>query len=75
MAGDDGVGIVIARRAREMCERTEVEVRFKEVHGKTEVTVEPFSGRLIVALWILLALLVFGGAALFVWMNRSLPHA
>ncbi len=26
MAGDDGVGIAIARRAREMCERTDVEV-------------------------------------------------
>ena len=26
LAGDDGVGIAIARRAREMCERTDVEV-------------------------------------------------
>jgi hydrogenase maturation protease len=26
MAGDDGVGIAIARRAREMCERADVEV-------------------------------------------------
>jgi hypothetical protein len=41
---------------------------------QADVAVEPFSRRLIVALWLLVALLVLGGAALFIWLNRSLPH-
>jgi hypothetical protein len=40
-----------------------------------DVAVEPFSGRLILILWILLAILVFGGAWLLIWVNRSFPHA
>jgi hypothetical protein len=41
---------------------------------QADVAVEPFSGWLIVTLWSLVALLVLGGAALFIELNRSLPH-
>lgn len=42
---------------------------------QADIAVEPFSGRLIVTLWIILALLIFGGGSLFIWMNGRLPHA
>ena len=40
-----------------------------------DIAVESFSRRLILLLWVLLALLLVGGASLFNCVNRSLPHA
>jgi hypothetical protein len=42
---------------------------------EADVIVEAFSGRVVVALWIVLAILVLGGMWLIVSLNGSLPNA